>query len=115
MTRLMWCKYTALQDHITNSDGFKVVVLRVSPDRQKDGHIDEWDRNIMPVEAAIHFAETQSCVVVVVMTSPSGTAYMGDRSEVCGRGYPRTRIRRFSCGRSADPPNTFVDVDHPRI
>ena len=29
-------------------------------------------------------------------------------SEVCGRGYPLTRIRRFSCGRSADPPNKHV-------
>jgi len=28
----------------------------------------------------------------------------------CGRGYPRTRIRRFSCGRgrSADPPNKHI-------
>ena len=30
--------------------------------------------------------------------------------EECGRGYPRTRIRRFSCGRGrpADPPNKHI-------
>jgi len=28
----------------------------------------------------------------------------------CGRGYPQTQIRRFSCGRgwSADPPNKHI-------
>ena len=32
------------------------------------------------------------------------------QAEVCRRGYPRTRIRRFSCGRgrSADPPNKHI-------
>ena len=35
---------------------------------------------------------------------------MHQRCADCGRGYPQTRIRRFSCGcgRSADPPNKHI-------
>jgi len=33
---------------------------------------------------------------------------INQRCADCGRGYPRTQIRRFSCGRSADPPNKHI-------
>ena len=53
-------------------------------------------------------------------------AVVPSMAEVCGCGYPQTRIHKFSCGRGRSPDadadgpqirqtNSCADADHPRV